>query len=139
MRAGLTRLRSKSGVAMTKEQVDEIRYAIVKGRPHLEAKMKSDTPPVALAATGSSGGSSSGHRYRDVPRRSPSRNPPVHSPVAFEAQGVPSPRTPHRGAAKRVHSDRGSDDPFALLLRDIAKNRLGPLLHTDATLMLMPA
>ena len=104
---------AKSGVAMTKKQVDEIRHAIVKGRPHLEAKMKSGTPPVALAATGSGGASSSGFQCREGPRRSPSRNPPVRSPVAFEAQGVPPPRTPHRGAAKRVFSDRGSDDPFA--------------------------
>ena len=67
---------SKLGVAMTKEQVDEIRYAIVKGRPHLDAKMKSETPPFALATTGSGDASSSGLRYRDMPRRSPSRNPP---------------------------------------------------------------
>ena len=104
---------AKSGVAMTKKQVDEIRHAIVKGRPHLEAKMKSETPPVAVAATRSGGASSSGLQYRDGPRRSPSRNPPVRSPVVFEAQGVQPPRTPHRGATKRVFSDRGSDDPFA--------------------------
>ena len=104
---------AKSGVAMTKEQVDEIRHAIVKGRPHLEAKMKSETPPVAVAATGSSGASSSGLQYRDTPRRSPSRNPPVRSPVAFEAQGVQPPIAPHRGATQRVFSERGSDDPFA--------------------------
>ena len=93
---------AKSGVAMTKKQVDEIRHAIVKGRPHLDAKMKSGTPPVAVAATGSGGASSSGFQYREGPRRSPSRNPPMRSPVGFEAQGVPLPRTPHRGAAKRV-------------------------------------
>ena len=97
---------------MTKKQVDEIRHAIVKGRPHLEAKMKSGMPPVAVAATGSGGASSSGLQYGEGPRRSPSRNPPVRSPVVFEAQGVPPPRT-HRGAAKRVFSDRGGDNPFA--------------------------
>ena len=32
---------AKAGVAMTKEQVDEIRHAIVKGRPHLAKKIKS--------------------------------------------------------------------------------------------------
>ena len=104
---------SKSGVAMTKEQLDEIRYAIVKGRPHLDAKMKSETPPVALATTGSGDVSSSGLRYQDSPRRSPSHNPPVRNPILSEAQGVPSPRTPLRGAAKRVRSDRRNDDPFA--------------------------
>ena len=70
-------------------------------------------PLVAVAATGSGGASSSGFQYREGPRCSPSRNPPVHSPVVFEAQGVPLPRTPHRGAAKSVFTDRGSDDPFA--------------------------
>ena len=42
---------------MTKEQVDEIRHAIVKGRPHLAKKLKSETPPVAVAAKGLSGAS----------------------------------------------------------------------------------
>ena len=109
----LDQVAKSGGVAMTKKQVDEIRHAIVKGRPHLEVKMKSGTPPVALAATGLGGASSSGLQYREGPRRSPSRNPPVRSPIVIEAQGVQPPRTPHRGATKRVFSDRGSDDPFA--------------------------
>ena len=104
---------AKTGVAMTKEQVDEIRHAIVKGMPHLEKKIKSETPPVAVAAKGSSGASSSGLQYRDVLMRTPSRNPPVRNLVAFEARGIQLPMAPHRGAMKRVFSDRGSDDPFA--------------------------
>ena len=135
-----------SGVAMTKEQVGEIRHAIVKGRPHLEAKMKSETPPVAVATTGSSGASSSGHRYRELPRRSPSRNPPVRSPVVFEEQGVLPPRTPHRGAVKRVFSDRGSDDPFAPTVqrhrdeqaRAAPSFRRNPNPNVDARLRDMP-
>ena len=96
---------AKAGVAMTKEQVDEIRHAIIKGRLHLAKKLKSETPPVAVAAKGPSGASSSGLRYQDVPRRTPSRNPPVREPA------------PYQGAMKRVFSDRGSDDPFAPTVR----------------------
>ena len=98
------------GVAMTKEQADEIRHAIVKGRPHLEAKMKSQKRSNVPGASGSGAASSSGMQRPHTPRRSPSRNPPVRNPLLPNAQRVPSPRTPPRGAAKRVRSDR---DPFA--------------------------
>ena len=92
---------AKAGVAMTKEQVDEIKHAIVKGRPHLARKLKSETPPIAVAATGPSGASSSGLRYPNVPSRTPSRNPPMHGSASYQ------------GAVKRAFSDRGSADPFA--------------------------
>ena len=62
---------AKAGVAMTKEQVDDIKRAIVKVRPHLARKLKSDTPPVAVAAEGQSGASSSGQRYPNLPSRTP--------------------------------------------------------------------
>ena len=101
--------------------------------------MKSGMPLVAVAATGSGGASSSGFQYREGPRCSPSRNPPVHSPVVFEAQGVPLPRTPHRGAAKSVFPIEEVTTLSPLLFRDIAMNRLGPLPHSDATPMLMLA
>ena len=90
---------------MTKEQVDEIRHAIKKGRPHLAKKLQSEAPPVAVATTGPSGASSSGLRYPEGIRRVPSRNPPVREPA------------PYQGAMKRVFSDRGSDDPFAPTVR----------------------
>ena len=96
---------AKAGAAMTKEQVDEIRHAIKKGRPHLAKKLQSETPPVAVATTGPRGASSSGLRCPEGIRRVPSRNPPVREPA------------PHQGAVKRVFSDRGSDDPFAPTVR----------------------
>ena len=34
---------AKTGVAMTKEQIDDIKRAIVKGRPHAAKKLKSGT------------------------------------------------------------------------------------------------
>ena len=46
---------AETGVAMTKEQVDDIKRAIVKGRPHAAKKLKSGTPPVAVATEGQSG------------------------------------------------------------------------------------
>ena len=58
-------------------------------------------PPVAVAATGPSGGSSSGHRYPNVPSRTPSRNPSMRGSASIQ------------GAVKRAFSDRGSADPFA--------------------------
>ena len=84
-----------------KEQVDEIKRAIVKGRPHLAKKLKSDTPPVAVAATGSSGASSSGQRYPNVPSRALSRNPPMRGSAS------------HQGAVKRAFPDEGNTGPFA--------------------------
>ena len=114
---------------MTKDQADEIRYAIVKGRQHLEAKIRSQAPTIAQRATGSGAASSSGQQLPNTPRRSPSRNPPVRNPMLNIAPGVPSPRTPlgnpavtrgaapavTRGAANRVCSDR--NDPFALVVQ----------------------
>ena len=96
---------AKAGVAMTKEQVDESRHAIVKGRPYLAKKLKSETPPVAVEAKGPRGASSSGPQYKEVPRRTSSRNPPVRDSA------------PYQGATERAFSDRGSDDPFAPTVR----------------------
>ena len=61
------------GVALTKEQIAEIRHAIVKGRPHLAAKMMSQNPPNVPGASGSGAASSSGTQRPYTPRRSPSR------------------------------------------------------------------
>ena len=91
---------AKAGVAMTKEQVDDVKRAIIKGRPHLARKLKSDTPTVAVAVEGQSGASSSEQRYPNVPSRVPSRNPPMRGSAS------------HQGAVKRAFSD-GSVDPFA--------------------------
>ena len=64
-------------------------------------KLKSGTPPVAVATEGQSGASSSGQIYPYVPSHVPSLAPPMRGSA------------PHQGAVKRAFSDKGIADPFA--------------------------
>ena len=86
---------------MTKEQIDDIKRAIVKGRPHAAKMLKSGTHSIAVAMEGQSGASSSGQIYPDVQSHVPSFNPPTSGSAA------------HQSALKRAFSDKGIADPFA--------------------------
>ena len=112
---------ANSGVAMTKEQVDEIKRAIVKGRPHFIKKLQSNTPPVAIAATGSSGASSYKERYTNVPSRAPSRNPTMRGSAS------------HQGAVKRAFPGEGGADPFAPTVQEhlLEQARAAPIMRRN--------
>ena len=102
-----------SGVVLAEEQLAEIKHAIVvrKGRYHkakyeeLAKKSAVAESPDSPGAEGSIAASSSGYNYPSVPRRIPSRNPPVPTAPSVPPLALPQGNIPAiRGAAKRVRS-----------------------------------
>ena len=85
---------ANSGVPMTKEQTDQIKRAIVKGRSHAIKKLASG-----------SGGSSYKEPYKR-PMRAPSRNPTVQGPASYQ------------GAVTRAFPNEVVTDPFAPIVQE---------------------